>query len=272
MILQATRVPSSFEVPSFEVLHELPSPRVEQQWRACLAGADLPTHYTAPEYFLEPALRGKKPFAVLSVVGDAVTAVLTGIHVGDRVQSGLSVRPQIAFSRHVDRARAMRSLVAGMLREADRATLIDLFVWADLAAEIDDQIVDAGFRRRRCDGVVMLELTPGPEALFRELAPSRQRNIRRAIRSGVSVEIATSRDDVSAFYAVYVDWSRRKALPPLGQEEFHDTFALRGNRRLFVARRGGKIVAGTVLRFFPGGLVEYAANSSLHEALDVRPN
>jgi SAM-dependent methyltransferase len=257
---------------SFRVVLGPPSGRVELQWRACLEDSDLPTPYTAPEYFLEPWLRGKRPLAILSVLGDDVTAVLTGIHAGGRVQSGLSVRPQIALSRHADRALAMRSLVAGLLHEAEYAQLVDLFVWADMADGVDGPILDAGFHRKRYDGVVMLDLTQGADALFRQLSPTRRTDIRRAIRSGVSVDFATSRDDVSAYYVVYVDWARRKGLPVLGEEEFQETIALRRNRRLLVARHGGKVVAGTVLRFFPGGLVEYAANSSLQAALDLRPN
>ncbi len=42
---------------------------IETAWRACMADSDLPTHYTAPDYFCEPVLSDKKPFAVLSIGG-----------------------------------------------------------------------------------------------------------------------------------------------------------------------------------------------------------
>jgi hypothetical protein len=257
---------------SFRVLHGQPSRHLELQWRSCLEDSDFATHYAAPEYFLEPGLRDKRPFAILSMMGDTVTAVLTGIHVGDRAQSGLSVRPQIAFSRHSDHARATSNLLAGLLHEADRTSLIEFFAWADLADQVSGPVIEAGFYGKQCEGVVMLDLTQGPEALFRQLSPTRRNDIRRAIRSGVCVDIATSSDDVSAYYAVYVDWARRKALPVLAAEEFRKIFALKQNRRLLIARHRGKVVAGTVLRFFPGGLVEYAANSSVQEALALRAN
>jgi hypothetical protein len=41
---------------------------------------------------------------------------------------------------------------------------------------------------------------------------------------------------------------------------------------LLLARHNGGIVAGVVLRFFPGGVVEVAANGSLESALYLRPN
>jgi hypothetical protein len=88
---------------SFEILHGQPAGPNEILWRACLAESDLPAHDTAPEYFCEPIRYGKDPFAVLSILGQHVTAVMTGIHYPDRVQSGPSNRPQIAFSRHADR-------------------------------------------------------------------------------------------------------------------------------------------------------------------------
>jgi hypothetical protein len=46
---------------------------------------------------------------------------MTGIHYPDRVQSGPSNRPQIAFSRHADRRRAMSNLIAGLLGSGIRA-------------------------------------------------------------------------------------------------------------------------------------------------------
>src|SRR5262249_43608692 len=122
---------------SFQILHAHPAGAIETAWRACLAASDFPTHYTAPEYFLEIIRNGKHPFAVLSIVGNDVTGVMTGIHYADRVQSGLSNRPQIAFSGRADRSLAMSNLLAGLLHEARSAELVDLFVWSDVARLID---------------------------------------------------------------------------------------------------------------------------------------
>src|SRR5271170_1828474 len=165
--------------PSYHILHGLPEGPIEALWRACLAEADFPTHYTAPEYFLEPGLRGKGPFAILSLDGDEVTAVLTGINNGARVQSGLSVRPQIVFSRRADRFRAMKSLAAGLVEEAASANLVDLFVWSDTSTFIEPR-----FRQKGYEGVVMLDLSRGPDPLFRNFSENKRRNIKRAIRSG----------------------------------------------------------------------------------------
>ena len=253
---------------SFEILHAQPVGRIETLWRACLAESDFPTHYTAPEYFREPIRYGKDPFAVLSIAGGRVAGVMTGIHYSDRVQSGLSNRPQIAFSRRADRSRAMSNLIAGLLQEAGSAKLIDLFLWSDMT-----ELVDARFRQRQYRGVVMLDLSLGPDALFQQFTKVRRKRIRRAIKYGVSVAPAESRDDISAYYAVHVDWARRRFWQITGEEQFQeDFFATRRNRQLLLARYNGKVIAGVVLRFFPGGVMEHAANSSLESALYLRPN
>jgi len=254
-------------VPSYHLLHRQPGGLIEALWRDCLADADFPTHYTAPEYFLEPGFRNKGPFAVLSLSGEEVTAILTGTNDGAYVQSGLSVRPQIVFSRDADRIRAMANLVEGLLAEAASAKLVDLFVWSDTAT-----LVDPRFRKKQYEGVVMLDLSRGPDALFRKFSENKRRNIKRAIKNGVSVEPANNPAEVSAYYSICVEWSRRKGLPIPGEEEFHQTIALRNNRLLLFAHHAGKIIAGVVIRFSPQGVMEYAANSSLQNALHLRPN
>jgi hypothetical protein len=253
--------------PSYDILDRRPADLIEARWRACLADADFPTHYTAPEYFLEPAFRNKGPFAILSLSGDEVTAVLTGTNDGAYVQSGLSVRPQIVFSRRADRVRAMTNLVDGLLVEAASAKLLDLFVWSDIATPVGPR-----FRKKQYEGVAMLDLSRGPDALFRKFSENKRRNIKRAIKYGVSVEPASDPAKVSAYYPVFVEWSRRKGLPTPAEDEFHQTMALRNNRLLLLARYEGKIIAGIVIRFFPHGMMEYAANSSLQNALHLRPN
>jgi hypothetical protein len=232
-----------------------------------LAQSDFPTHYTAPEYFLEPVLRRSKPFAILSLAGEQVTGVLTGIHQGDHVQSGLSVRPQIAFSRDADRAEAMRGLIAGLLEEAKSAKLVDLFVWSEMA-----ELIDARFHKRPYEGVVLMDLPKNSDTIFRKFSTKRRTDIRRLIKSGISVAPAETREALSEFYAIHLEWARRKGQPAVGEEEFRETFALTGNRRLLLARYKGQVIAGVVHRFFPGGVMEYAANNSRESALQLRPN
>jgi hypothetical protein len=252
---------------SFLIVHGRPTGLIEARWRKCLADSEFPTHYTSPEFFLEPAFRRRNPFAILSTAGEQVTGVLTGTNGGDHLESGLSVRPQIAFSRRADQTNAMTNLIAGLVAEAKAAKLVDLFAWSDM-----ESLVGARFRQKRYEGVAMLDLSVGPEALFRKFSENKRTNIKKAIKYGVSVASAKGEDEISAYYSICVDWSRRKALPIPEEQEFRQAFALTDNRLLLLARHQGKIIAGVVIRFYPCGVMEYAANSSLENALRLRPN
>jgi hypothetical protein len=44
------------------------------------------------------------------------------------------------------------------------------------------------------------------------------------------------------------------------------------NRRLFLARYEGKTIAATIIRLYPRAMIEYAANNSLVEYLNLKPN
>jgi hypothetical protein len=161
----------------------------------------------------------------------------------------------------------MANVVDGLLVEARSAKLVDLFVWSDIAT-----LVDPRFRRKQYEGVAMLDLSRGPDALFRKFAENKRRNIKKAMKYGVSVEPANDPGKIADYYSICVEWSRRKGLSIPEEEEFHQTFALRKNRLLLLARYERKIIAGIVIRFSPHGVMEYAANSSLQNALHVRPN
>src|SRR5256885_1811026 len=116
----------------FVLVRAFPPAQVERQWRQFLLSVDLRTHYTTPEYFHEPFFRDKRPFAVLSVIGQEIVAVCTGIHDGSAIKCGLSMRPQMAMSRLADPEAAAAGLVAGLLEEGSSSELVDLFTWSQL--------------------------------------------------------------------------------------------------------------------------------------------
>lgn len=254
-------------MPDFVLLRAWPEIDIERRWRECLLDADFATHYIAPEYFREPSVAAKRPFAVLALADNRVSGVLTGHHEGRHVKSGLLVRPQLALSKHEEADTAAAALFAGVVEEGRDAEIVDVFAWRSIRAENR-----AHFRERLETGVIMLDLTRGPEALFRGFSEMRRRNIRKAIKANVQVCQASSRADFEHYYPIYKDWSDRKGLPVMLLPEFMETMVLTGNRRLFVARHNGTMLAGIVVRFVPGGVMEYAANSSLESSLHLRPN
>jgi hypothetical protein len=248
-------------------LHEFPNPDVESAWRECLEQADFAAHYVSPEYFREPFFRDKKPFAVLAWDDQKVVGVVTGMHEGGQIACGQKSRPQCCFAESVDTAQAAEALAEGLLAECSGEKLVTLYSWVPA-----DGFLTSGFRREDQEGVVVLDLTRGAEALFKDFSSNRRTNVRSAMKRGVEVFQASTHEDFQDYYEVYANWCARKQQPTVPFETFEEALLLRQNRRLFLARFEGKVVAGVIIRLHPKGMIEYAANSSFEENLKIKPN
>jgi len=254
----------------FLILHEFPSREIEAKWREFLEDVECPAHFNAPEYFVEPYWDGKRPFAILALHQSRVVGVLTGVHEGEETVSGLQSRPQVCLAKSADPAIVGDALARGLLAEGGNSRLITLYGWNWTPL---DALKKYRFRRREMEGCVVLDCTLGAEALFKQFSKTRRYNIRLAMREGVEVFQATTREEFQTYYEIYLSWCRRKNITPFPYEmEEKAFFATRNNRRLFLARSSGKIIAGSIIRFFPGGLSEYARNNSLPEFLRLNPN
>ena len=258
---------------SFVILHDFPSSEIERAWRDCLRRVEYPAHYDSPEFFREPYLSGTDPFAILAVDGESVTGVLTGLHNGHQILSGLQSRPQICVDATADTRVGVDSLARGLLVEAGSAKLITVYTWSSLQLHAFESY---SFRHLELEGDVVLDLKEDAEALFKQLHASRRKNIRHGIRSGVEVFQAKTLEDAEAFYRVHTGWhqTKRKKIktPQIPWEVFSQRFRQSGNFAFLLARYSGKVIAGITLRFFPGGLVEFSNHSSLDEFLHLKPN
>jgi len=253
------------------ILNEHPDKGLERSWRDMLRRLEMPAHYVAPEYFLEPHWVGKSPFAVLVSDRGMITAVATGVHSGEVMDCGQPTRPQVVIEPGPTESAATDELARGLLKEARDASLINLYSWTPWKS-----LERHGYRIRELEGDVVLDLTQGPDALFNQAHPTRRRNVRFAVKNGVEVSRATTDEELREFYDVYQSWlhSPRKNLQEEGIsfERFLAAQHLTANHCAMVARAAGKTVAGIMLRFYPGGLLESAANSSLDEFLYLKPN
>jgi hypothetical protein len=258
----------------FTIIHEFPAPDLEARWRRGLANVAVPSHYDAPEFFREPFWTGKKPFAVLALDGGDVAGALTGLHLGQTTQSGLNCRPQIWVDRTKNTEAALNALGRGLLEESGPSKLVVAYTWPSLPLAAFEPL---GFRRRELAGNVMLDLTMGPDKLFKQFAHERRKNIRGALRNNVQVSVADTPEAIDEAYQVYRHWYHANTRKVIESEEiseahFKQTWALPTNRRMFVARYNGKMVACTSFRFHRGGLIEASENFSLAEYFHVRPN
>jgi len=84
------------------------------------------------------------------------------------------------------------------------AELVSVYTWSSL--ELSLFFSADGFRRRELLGTVVLDLTRGADALFKEFSKDRRRNIRFAEKHGVEVREATTDQDIFDAHQVYSAW------------------------------------------------------------------
>jgi len=257
----------------YTTIYEYPSGELERSWRECLMRAECPAHYDSPEYFRDPYWSGQTPFAILAQDGGQVTGVLTGLHTGKQVISGLASRPQICVDATRDSGTILDALLRGLMAEAKDAELITVYTWSHVPLP---GFGARGFRSRVLEGNVVLDLTLGAEKLFANFPKDRRRNIRFAEKNGVEIREATSEQDIKDAYDVYARWREtdRKEIKGKGRtfEVFSEAARLKNNRLVLVGRVEGKPIAMNLFRFCRGGLFESAANSSLEEYMHLKPN
>jgi len=256
----------------FLVLHEFPGAEVESCWRDFLTNAESPALYNTPEYFNEPFWNDRGPFAVLAFHNGKMVGVMTGIREDNSVICGVQGRPQICITKGDTGPCAPSILAAGLIAEAGTSNLVTVIAWSWVPLS---DLETYGFRRQKMGGNVVLDLSLGKDALFGGLTKNGRRDVNLAIRRGIEVSEAASEDDMAAWWEVYQAWhqNRRKRINSrITAVQSEKLLRLRHNRRIFLARYQGKVVAASVVRFYPHGLIEYSSNCSRDEFLHLCPN
>lgn len=256
-----------YESVECEVLNSFPNEQLARSWRECLRHDCYPAHYTAPEFFLDPYVRPLQPFAVVAMCNSRVIGVLTGTRKGSHLCSGLRCRPQICVDKTADMERVVNALAQGFLREVAGAKLLDIYTWYPV-----DAFLHYGFRCRKEEGVVMLDLSNGPDSLFAQFDKKRRNGIRYAMRQEIEVFEASDSRHLREYYKIHLDWSRRKRRAPVPFDAMESAWRCRENRKLFLASVADRIIAGSWFRFHEGGLVEYAENNSYLDVRTLKPN
>jgi serine/alanine adding enzyme len=127
----------------------------------------------------------------------------------------------------------------------------------------------------------VLELPNRPEdPLF---GNSRNRNrirwaVNKATREGVRVRVAETREELRAWYELYLDTMRRNAVPPRPRRFFENLWNSMypaGFMQLLLAEQVGqtsnRLLAGSIFLMF-GHTISYAFNGSRRKDLSLRPN
>ena len=250
------------------VITASPATEFSARWEDFLCNAPYATHYVTPDFFVDPFVGDGERFAIFAIDGDKIDGVLTGVKAGNKIISGMAVRPQTAFRADIDVASAASALARGVASLG--GDLITFHSW-----DVLDGLERLGYVAGKAvggDQVVMLDLAKGPDALFKGFTSGRRTDIRKAMRSGeLDVKLIDTDDEIDELYEIHKDWNYRKGFAPDAFDNFRNA-ALSKYRATFIATCNGKIVAGSYFRFTHSGVVEYAANNSLAEFQHLQAN
>ncbi|MFN0277874.1 MAG: GNAT family N-acetyltransferase [Pyrinomonadaceae bacterium] len=252
------------------ILTSKPDGDLTAKWNACLADCQFATHYVTPNYFNDPYIQDG--FAVLAIEDDgSVAAVMTGVLDGAKIVSGIFSRPQMAFCKGAARKVSISALIEGVNELHDKAELIELYSWEKLLV-----FDDLGMHIRPSNtetSVVMIGLSVGADIIFANFSSSRRNNIRKLLRKDlVEIKELETESELAELYEIHCAWNARKGNIADTFEQMHAAAFDRENRRIFICKLDGKVIAGSFYRFAPGGVVEYAANFSMPEYQNLRPN
>lgn len=258
---------------NFKILENYPDTKLESKWNDFVSRASYACAYTSPGYFKEPFWEGKNPFAVLAFdENEEIVGVATGLDFDGKIQCGLEVRPQVSVRKDSDRREVAKALSKGLLEKSgETGSLIQINTWERI-----EELEDYGFEAKRSDGpmqIVMLDLTAGADEIFKGFSQSRRSDIRKAMRQKkIEVSQLETLEELAELYEIHKDWCATKEVEPDTWEQMQCCLRLRENRRMFVAKHEGKVIAGSYFRMAEKGVVEYAANNSNPEFLKFRPN
>jgi hypothetical protein len=256
----------------FEIITEYPDPTLEQKWFDFLPNSTYPSHYTSPGFFKMPYWENQNPFAVLVLDGQKVVGVSCGLNQNDQINSGIEVRPQVSFARDSDEGEIAKTMFEGLLRLGGET---GEFITLHSLSKID-AFEELGFKTKKAEGsfeVVLLDLAAGSEEIFKNFSQSRRSDLRKVMRQDkVRVTQVETLEELAELHEIHIDWCKVKEVEPDTWEQFEIAWKQKDYKRIFIAKTEGKIIAGSYFRFYKGGLVEYAANNSIPEYRNLRPN
>ncbi len=257
---------------NYKVFTDVPQEDVISKWNDFLEHASFASHYTTPNFFVDPFVRGGEKFAVLVFEGKEIVGVLTGVDGGRNIRSGLGVDPQVSFLQDFDRTEVTKYFINGIDEIGGR----DLEFVAFHTYEEIPNFKNLGFEQQLMDGdksVVMLDLSKGSEKLFMDFSQTRRNELRKAIKQNhLEIKDIETEQELCELYEIHKDWNARKGRMPDSESDWRFAVSQKDHRKVIIAKYEGKVIAGSYYRFCRGGIIGYAANNSLIEFQKFRPN
>jgi lipid II:glycine glycyltransferase (peptidoglycan interpeptide bridge formation enzyme) len=121
---------------------------------------------------------------------------------------------------------------------------------------------------------IVLDLAPDEQALLAQMKEKWRYNVRLAMRKGVTVRVATSPDDVRAWYAIYQTTCERDQFGIHTLDYYLRVWELlvtTGKMRLLLAEANGTLLAGIFVALFTEQ-ASYLYGASSNEQRQLMPN
>jgi lipid II:glycine glycyltransferase (peptidoglycan interpeptide bridge formation enzyme) len=121
---------------------------------------------------------------------------------------------------------------------------------------------------------IILDLAPDEQVLLAQMKEKWRYNVRLAMRKGVTIRVASSPDDVRAWYALYQKTSERDQFGIHVLDYYLQVWELlvtTGKMRLLLAEADGVLLAGIFVSLFAGQAC-YVYGASSNEQRQLMPN
>ena len=117
-----------------------------------------------------------------------------------------------------------------------------------------------------------MNLSRSEDELFRGFSATKRNCIHQAERKGIEITSTYNDTDIEDLLEAFAETHGRHGLAPRSRADLEQLLKLERNRKLFIARAEGRVIAGTIIRFELSGLAEYSENVSLKWARRYYPN
>ncbi|MFV0390217.1 MAG: GNAT family N-acetyltransferase [Pyrinomonadaceae bacterium] len=254
------------------ILNNFPDAEIKRNWEHFLAISDFAADYTSWQFFEDPLVLENRKFAVLAIDSNKqVHGSLTGVFSGKRLVSGLPNRPQIALDRTGGRLQAVSALSDGLLELAkDNCSFIEVHSFYPIK-----EFEQLGFKSssNELGDIVVLDLELPIDEIFKGFSQTRRNEIRKAEKVGaLEISELQTEGELCELYKIHKSWCLKKGITADAFENFSSFLIRKNERKVFVAKLDGKVIAGSYYRFYAGGVIEYAGNNSIPEFQKYRPN
>ncbi|RPJ50748.1 MAG: peptidoglycan bridge formation glycyltransferase FemA/FemB family protein [Alphaproteobacteria bacterium] len=240
----------------------------ENEWKSFLNNRDEATIYHTPEWkqFLEKTFGYKPEYFFAKDESGNMVGLLPLFYIKSKLTGNRLC--SVPFS-HICGPIGTKDISIELLEEA-----INLFKKSNLnSLEIREPIDDERFVNLNSFSTYVLELSSKPDDVWAKLNKgSVKRAIKKAEKSGVTVEKTRDLDDLKEFYEINATAKRELGVPCHPWNFFKNIFDILGNNAsLYASKYNDEIIGGGIMTYFKNTVI-YGYGASDSNYLNLYPS